>query len=73
MISHQELTNKRYEALLQQHPDVALTWARGQVFSHMLLSQLAALGWSREDQLMALQELHRSTWSQVEIFQQENL
>jgi hypothetical protein len=73
MISQQELANKRYEALLQQHPDVALTWARSQMFAHILLSKLESLGWNRDDQLMALQELHRSTWSQVEIFQQENL
>ena len=74
MISHQELTNKRYEALLQQHPEVALTWMRGQIFSHVLLSQLAALGWSRKDQLLALQEMHRCTWMQVDHFEQmENL
>ena len=73
MISHQELTSKRYEALLQQHPDVALTWARSQAFNHVLLSQLAGLGWSREDQLQALLELHRSSWKQVDSFQQEIL
>lgn len=69
--SYQELANQRYDSLLRQHPDIALSWARSQAFNHVLLSQLAELGWSREDQLQALQELHRTVWVQVAQFEQQ--
>ena len=74
MISHQELTNKRYDALLRENENIGLIWAQGQIAAHRLLIALGELGWSREDQLLALQEMHRSTWIQVDQFEQmENL
>ena len=63
--SYQELANQRYDALLRQNPAIALSWARSQTFAHVFLAQLEDLGWSEEDRIRALQEMHRCIWAQI--------
>lgn len=55
----------RLRALFRDCPEAGYAWAESQIGAHRLLMVLRALGWDEPDRLMALQELHRSTWAQV--------
>ena len=64
-VTQEQLADLRLRALFRDHPAAAHAWAESQVGAHRLLMVLEQLGWSRGDRLMALQEMHRSTWIQV--------